>query len=120
MNMWADSFDDMRLSINDIYMISLMTGWMLLLMGLFYSYLPGTIVGAALAFGSLYGIRTQAFVTENQYLTGMIPHHSMAVHMSKQLLKKGTRIPAFVQSIVDTQKQEIAFMKEKLIAKNKL
>ena len=36
MNVWVDKIDDIRFSINDVYMILLMTGWMFLFMGLIY------------------------------------------------------------------------------------
>ena len=36
MNVWVDKLDDIRFSINDAYMILLMSGWMFLFMGLFY------------------------------------------------------------------------------------
>jgi hypothetical protein len=34
MNVWADKFDDIRFSLNDIYMSLLMCGWMFLFMGI--------------------------------------------------------------------------------------
>ena len=33
MNVWVDKWDDIRFSINDVYMTLLMTGWMFLFMG---------------------------------------------------------------------------------------
>ena len=36
MNVWVDKYDDIRFSMNDVYMIMLMTGWMFLFMGLVY------------------------------------------------------------------------------------
>jgi uncharacterized protein (DUF305 family) len=42
----------------------------------------------------------------------MIPHHSMAVHMSKRLLEKDNNIQDFLQNIVSNQSQEIDFMKK--------
>ena len=45
MNIWADKLDDIRFSINDGYMILLMTGWMFLFMGLFYKELNIFIIG---------------------------------------------------------------------------
>ena len=35
MNNWIDNIDDFRFSLNDFYMVGLMTGWMFLFMGLF-------------------------------------------------------------------------------------
>jgi uncharacterized protein (DUF305 family) len=41
----------------------------------------------------------------------MIPHHSMAVHMSKKLLKKENNITPFLKHLITTQEKEILFLK---------
>ena len=42
----------------------------------------------------------------------MIPHHSMAVHMSKKLLEKeNNRQHPFLTNIINTQESEIVIMK---------
>jgi hypothetical protein len=93
---------------NDIYMTLLMTGWMFLFMGLYYKDGFALLFGICLVVLNVWCIRTQYMVTDNQYILGMIPHHSMAVHMSKQLAKReSTKIKDFVSSIVRTQEQEI-------------
>jgi hypothetical protein len=113
MNVWADKFDDVRFSINDIYMALLMTGWMFLFMGLYYKELAILIIGTVLVIVNLWCIRTQFMVTNAQYIAGMIPHHSMAVLMSKQLLQhQPPLLQKFVSNIINTQEQEIAYMKQ--------
>lgn len=114
MNVWADKLDDIRISINDLYMIFLMNGWMLLFMGFYYSNLPGILTGLFLVSVCLYGIRTQLFVSESQYLQGMIPHHSMAVLMSKRMIEKENSIQPLLKSIIESQEKEIRFMKTRL------
>ncbi len=114
MSVWADKTDDVRISLNDVYMIGLMMGWMFLFMGLFYFNVWVGLFGAVLAAASLWAIRTQFMVSPEQYLQGMIPHHSMAVHMSKKLLEKQTHLNKFAQSIIDQQEVEIAYMKRML------
>jgi uncharacterized protein (DUF305 family) len=47
-----------------------------------------------------------------QYKLGMIPHHSMAVHMSKKILEKKNNITQFVKNIIKTQEDEISFLKK--------
>jgi uncharacterized protein (DUF305 family) len=42
----------------------------------------------------------------------MIPHHSMAIHMSKKLLKKQNNVKPFLENIIDTQEKEIDYMKK--------
>lgn len=114
MNVWADSVDHIYFSLNDVYMILLMTGWMFLFMGLVYKDRYVGFFGLTLVSLNLWAIRTQAFVSETQFLRGMIPHHSMAVFMSKQLKNKPNRIPAFLNGIVQTQEEEIQFMKQRI------
>ena len=113
MNIWADKLDDIRFSINDVYMILLMTGWMFLFMGMYYKEFPIIVIGGVLVIINVWCIRTQFMVTTKQYVTGMIPHHSMAVHMSRQLIQnQPTNLNKFVTNIIKTQEEEIQFMKE--------
>ena len=116
MNIWVDSIYDIRLSFNDIYMVLLMTGWMFLFMGIYYVDIWQIIGGLLLVIVILICIRTQFLISEKQYITSMIPHHSMAVLMSKKLLKNNNKLSVetyeFVNNIINTQEQEINFMKQ--------
>jgi len=112
MNMWVDKYEDIRFSMNDAYMILLMTGWMFLFMGIVYKDNNVILIGITLVAINLYCIRHQVLITETQYKLGMIPHHSMAIHMSKKLVEKENSIPAFIQSIIKTQEDEILFLKK--------
>ncbi len=114
MNVWADKLDDIYISLNDIYMIFLMTGWMFLLMGIANREINPFLFGLALVIMNIWFIRTQFMVSSYQYLKGMIPHHSMAIHMSKKLLKKENNINNFLEKIIKTQDSEIEFMKGNL------
>lgn len=117
MYVWADKVSDIRISFNDIYMITLMTGWMLFFMTLFEDSGNTSWIVISLLFiiVSIYGIRKQKFITKQQYFGGMIPHHSMAVHMSRQLLKHEPNLTLteqdFVNAIIKTQEKEIAWIK---------
>ena len=114
MNNWIDNWDDFRFSLNDFYMVGLMTGWMLFFMGLFTLQVGKTISGLIVVIIFFALIRTQAFVNEIQYLKGMIPHHSMAILMSKRLEKKPNSIQHLLDQIIETQKKEIIIMKQYL------
>jgi len=114
MNNWIDNWDDFRFSVNDFYMVGLMTGWMLFFMGLFTLQVGKTIFGLIVVIIFFALIRTQAFVNEIQYLKGMIPHHSMAILMSKRLEKKPNSIQHLLDQIIETQKKEIIIMKQYL------
>ena len=114
MNNWIDKWDDFRFSLNDFYMVGLMTGWMLFFMGLFTLQLGKTIFGLVLIVIFFALIRTQAFITEIQFLKGMIPHHSMAILMSKRLAGKPNTIQPLLEQIIETQEKEIVIMKQYL------
>jgi len=113
MNVYADSLSDIRLSLNDAYMILLMTGWMFFFMGIYHGNNNNIYFGLALVLINLWCIRTQFMIDEKQYLLGMIPHHSMAVYMSKKLLTQKNSLGDFLNNIVSTQQNEIAYMKIK-------
>jgi hypothetical protein len=112
MNVWTDKLSDIRLSLNDVYMIMLMNGYMFLFMGIYDGQIYITLIGTILVVLNIYFIRTQFMVSQNQYILGMIPHHSMAIHMSKKLLKKQNNIKPFLENIIDTQEKEIDYMKK--------
>ena len=111
MNNWIDNWDDFRFSLNDFYMVGLMTGWMLFFMGLFTFQMKKCIFGLIIVTIFFALIRTQAFVNEIQFLKGMIPHHSMAILMSKKLEKKPNSIQHLLDQIIQTQQREILIMK---------
>jgi hypothetical protein len=112
MNVWVDKWDDIRFSINDVYMTLLMTGWMFLLMGLYYRETKIALIGLLCVCVNIWCIRTQFMVDTKQYVSGMIPHHSMAILMSKQLLKTDLSIKDFLLDIITTQEKEIEYMKK--------
>jgi len=111
MNVWVTKTSDIRFSLNDVYMALLMTGWMFFIMGIYYQYTTPLFFGLSLILFSVWLIRTQQLINLTQYKLGMIPHHSMAIHMSKQLLKKQNNIPDFLNNIITTQENEILYLK---------
>jgi O-antigen/teichoic acid export membrane protein len=115
---WADKWSDVRLSINDLYMALLMTGWMFLLQGIAMKHANYAIIGTVLVVASLFVIRFQILVSQDQYLQGMIPHHSMAVFLSKKQIEKSGNDEKILDglpfSIVQSQQVEIGKMKQML------
>jgi len=113
MNVWVDKWDDIRLSMNDVYMTLLMTGWMFLFMGIYYGETLILYLGLLLVVINIWCIRTQFMITSEQYILGMIPHHSMAVLMSKKLLERKSPLHHnFISKIIITQENEIKYMKQ--------
>ncbi len=113
MSVWADKLSDVRLSLNDWYMATLMTGWMFLLEGLLLWHTNFIVIGVCVVAVSFALIRTQAFVSIKQYIQGMIPHHSMAVLMSRRLQEKygDAVLYGLSSSIITSQEEEIKRMK---------
>lgn len=116
MNNWINHWDDFRFSLNDFYMVGLMTGWMIFFMGLFTFHLSKTLAGLTVVVIFFALIRTQLFVTEIEFLRGMIPHHSMAVMMSRRLEQKPNTIQHLLDQIIQNQQKEIIIMKSYLEA----
>lgn len=118
MSVWADKASDIYLSINDVYMVGMMTGWMFFFMGLLDRNWSGAIISGVVALGFVWAARTQFLVDRTQYLRGMIPHHSMAVLMNKRQDPAAWRDTAtprhFLEDMTRTQEREIETMKEML------
>ena len=66
------------------------------------------------AFILLY--RTQQFITDRQYLEGMIEHHSMAILTSNKILEKtdNYNVAKLAKEILQKQQDEIIVMKDLL------
>jgi len=116
MNSFVDKTDDIRLNINDFYMSLMMNGLMFILMAIYYKSMKLFIVGLVTTIVTFIFLRYQIFVDEYQYTTSMIPHHSMAIMMSKKLLDKSIPlsddIKLLAENIIDSQENEIKFMKK--------
>lgn len=117
MNMWVHDMKDIRVHLNDIYMGILMSGWMFMLYGIIYKIKININIGIITILLSIYFIRNQIFINKQQYLSSMIPHHSMAIFMSKKLNDKITirdnELNKLVNSIIINQQDEINIMKSK-------
>ena len=114
MSVWADKVSDMRLSINDLYMIILMSSWSVFLMAILDKNISYTLISGLVILATYYAIRKQLFINIKGFYKGMIPHHSMALLMSKKLLEKdglNSDDREFVNNIIKTQSAEIEWMK---------
>jgi ABC-type transport system involved in cytochrome c biogenesis permease subunit len=113
MSVWADKISDIRLSINDIYMALLMCAWMYLFMGMTAKDFRMSLYGAMSVLLAMVLIRTQMFIGPTQYATSMIPHHSMAVFMSKRLLEHpiDNEVSNLAKNIIRTQESELEILK---------
>jgi uncharacterized membrane protein YozB (DUF420 family) len=71
----------------------------------------------ALLFLFIYLYRKQIAINDKEYVKAMIEHHSMALFMSEEVLKKSDdyHIAKLAKTIIQTQKDEIKQMKHLLI-----
>ena len=114
MSVWVDNLSDARLSINDLYMILLMTAWMVFFMSIIHRDYTMVAISSIVIIATYYAIRKQLFVSKGQFYSGMIPHHSMALLMGKRVLEKPDLTPGdkwFIGNVVKTQEAEIKQMK---------
>lgn len=114
---------DWRPSLNQAYAAVFMGATMVVLEGWMHP-MPAwawALTGGVLI-GSVWAIRTQAFVGAREYLHDMMPHHSMAVLTSRQLLQKDAlqstdaAVKKLAENILATQEDEIAWMRAYLKA----
>lgn len=114
MNSFVNNINDMRLNINDFYMTLMMVGLMFILMSIYYKSVKLFIFGTIVTILTFILLRNQIFVNEYNYVTSMIPHHSMAIMMSKKLLNKNiylsNNIKLLSKNIIDSQEKEIEIM----------
>jgi uncharacterized protein (DUF305 family) len=123
----VDETNHIYLSLNRFYMSLLMVSPMAILMvnmmvnmyqdkkmNLIVS-VSGIIVFAA----SLFCLRTQAFISDRQYMKGMIPHHSSAIMTSKNATIRDPEVRILADSIIQSQEEEIRLMKRFLTTINK-
>ena len=112
MNIWAVSWRHTRLHLNDVYMVALMVLWMVALYSLYASMYCVAAICVVLIAMTMYLIRKQVGVSDKQFLSGMIPHHSMAIQMAQNIRDKtkDTRIQKLANEIIDAQNKEIQLM----------
>ncbi|MCK7554956.1 DUF305 domain-containing protein [Chitinophaga sedimenti] len=116
----VDRIDHIYLSLTRLYMSILMVAPMALLMiimmkGMYTSRKRNIAIvsGAVLVFGiTLYMLRAQIFISDQQYMKAMIPHHSSAILTSKHADIRDSRVKALSDSIIRSQEEEIALMKK--------
>jgi len=70
-----------------------------------------TISSIAVFVFALTALRSQAFVSNTQYMKAMIPHHSSAIMTSKNANIKDPELRKLSDSIIKSQEEEITQMK---------
>lgn len=116
MNAFVDKMDDVRFNINDLYMSFMMIGLMFLFMSIYYKSKKLFLFGILVVTLTFFFLRNQFFIHSQQFIQSMIPHHSMAIMMSKRIMDKQEDLPKeikkLVENIIQTQRKEIQIMKK--------
>ncbi|OQM75720.1 DUF305 domain-containing protein [Pseudaminobacter manganicus] len=113
------TLEDFYPNLNNVYMTLMMVAPMAIVMlvsmrSMFPSRNANLAIAAVAAVvfaGSLYGMRSQAAIDDEEFLRAMIPHHSGAVLMCEQASLVDPEIVELCGQIVPAQQQEIAVMK---------
>lgn len=115
----TDKFDHIYLSTTRTYMSLLMVTPMALLMlvmmpKMFENKKLNTliIVSSIMVFGlSLVFLRNQTFISDEQYMKAMIPHHSSAILTSEEAALRDPEVRRLADQIIKSQEREIREMK---------
>ena len=118
----VDKFGDVYTNYNQFYMAALMTAPMVLielaLMWAMYLNKKWNILIIAVSLvafaGSFYAIRSQAAISDTQFLKSMIPHHSSAILMCREASIQDLQIKDLCSRIMKGQQGEIDEMNAKL------
>ncbi len=123
----VDQLANVYHNVNQFYMAGLMAAPMLLIeLWLMSSMYPDRrrnliLAGVTVAFMLFcwWGIRTQAAVTDRQFIRSMIPHHAGAILMCEENRLKDPELVKLCQDIIASQTQEIAQMKQLLAERSR-
>jgi hypothetical protein len=118
----VNSFSDITNNIGKAYLSVIMGLSMVLIeigmhdmqYGIFSTMKYGIILALLVLFIYLY--RNQVAIKDEEYVKGMIEHHSMALFMSEEILKKTDNyyVAKLAKNIVQSQKDELRTMKKLL------
>lgn len=111
----SNRFSDVFMNVNQVYMAGLMTAPMALLellvmRGMYENKRLNMIIVALAVAGGIAmfaGIRTQAAVSNAQFLRSMIPHHSAAILMCERAPITDPAIQELCKGITSSQQAEI-------------
>lgn len=115
-------WDHVYFSLTRVYMALLMLVPMtLIMMGFMWSMYPDKQRNALIMGGSLVMfvvvtllVRSQTFVGDTLWMKAMIPHHSIAIMVSKRADLKDPEVRQLADSIITAQEREIGQMKRML------
>ncbi len=115
-------WDHVYFSLTRVYMALLMLVPMtLIMMGFMWSMYPNKQRNALIMGGSLVAfvivtimVRSQTFIGDTLWMKAMIPHHSIAIMVSKRADFKDPEVRQLADSIISAQEREIKQMQRML------
>ncbi|AMR29513.1 DUF305 domain-containing protein [Hymenobacter psoromatis] len=115
-------WDHVYFSLTRVYMALLMLVPMtLIMMGFMWSMYPNKQGNALIMGGSLVAfvvviimVRSQTFIGDTLWMKAMIPHHSIAIMVSKRADIKDPEVRQLADSIIAAQEREIKQMQRML------
>lgn len=115
----VDKLDHIYISTTRVYMSLLMVSPMALLMLAFMPMMfKNKKVNALIVVASigvfmlaLTFLRTQTFISDEQFMKAMIPHHSSAILVSEKANIQDPEVKKLANGIIESQEREIAEMK---------
>ncbi len=115
-----DQFDHFSITLTRIYMAVCMIAAMAVIMLLFMLNMYKDIklnalilVGSAIVFFGVWAmLRNQVFISDVQWMRGMIPHHSSAIMTSQMAHLEDAEAKKLAKEIIEAQKREIAEMRK--------
>jgi len=115
-----DQIDHFSITLTRLYMATCMIAVMAIIMllymlGMYKDKKLNTIilVGSVIVFfGFLTMLRNQTFISDVQWMRGMIPHHSSAIMTSQMAHLKDAEAKKLAKEIIEAQKREIAEMRK--------
>jgi uncharacterized protein (DUF305 family) len=111
--------DHIEFSQTRLWMALLMgAGMAIIMLGFMFAMYPNKRVNVAIILGSvvvfavsLWLVRSQATVYDVDYMSAMIPHHSIAIMTSERAHIRDPRVRKLADGIIHTQVKEIGEMK---------
>lgn len=122
MYLMVDSYANVYMNLNQLYMAGVMTIPMILielfLMGSMYNNRMFNFLIIAFSIVVfiilIIFVRKQTAINDKEFLKSMIPHHAAAILMCKENHLQDPEIKELCKNISSTQQTEINFMKAKL------
>ena len=117
----VDSFQNAYINVNQLYMVFMMTGAMMVIeicvMQSMYTKKVKIIVvsvSIVVIVLSFLFIRNQTAISDTEFLKSMITHHASAILMCEKATLKDPDIKKLCSDIISSQQSQINWMKSKL------